>query len=170
MGVRVYIFRFNTESYGKKTVLGDFRLPGTQPETLAGVCGQAKCQSNKKPPSLSKPSLGVGSHSLRAYCRLPREINAKDSDRSMEFISFYIFKWHHGDEMRIKHYAGILLIEFRADLIYEYGYGKSGRVLTRYPLGWRQRWRVPRGRHVTIYIKYIRFYLFIYRNGAQMML
>ena len=54
---------------------------------------------------------------FQAY-RLVREINVKDSDRSMEFIGFNIFKCPHGDEMRLKHYAGILLIEFWADLIY----------------------------------------------------
>ena len=42
-----------------------------------------------------------------------------DSDRSMEFIGFYTFKSHQGDEIRLKHYAGILLIEFWADLIYD---------------------------------------------------
>ena len=50
-----------------------------------------------------------------------REINLKDLERSMEFIRFlHIFKWHRGDEIRLKHYAGILVIEFQADLIYEY--------------------------------------------------
>ena len=75
-------------------------------------------QSNKKTPSLSKHSFGIGSHSLQAYCRLPREINVNISDRSMELIGFYIFKCHHGDEMRLKQYAGILVIECWADLIY----------------------------------------------------
>ena len=44
-------------------------------------------QSNKKTPSLSKHSFGIGSHSLRAYCRL-REIDVRDPERSMEFIRF----------------------------------------------------------------------------------
>ena len=45
-------------------------------------------RSNKKAPSLSKPRFAIWSYSLRAYCRLPREINLKHSDRSMEFIRF----------------------------------------------------------------------------------
>ena len=71
-------------------------------------------QLNKKTPSLSKPSFAIWSYSLRACYRLPREINVRDRKRSMEFIItvFYIFKCHHGDEMRLKHYAGILVIEF----------------------------------------------------------
>ena len=52
----------------------------------------------------------------------------KDPERSMtmDFIGFYIFKCHQGDEIRLKHYAGILLIGFWANLIYN-----SGRVRTR---------------------------------------
>ena len=45
-------------------------------------------QSNKKTPSLSKPSFAIRSYSLRAYCRLPCEIDLKDPERSMEFIRF----------------------------------------------------------------------------------
>ena len=93
----------------------------------------------------------------------------------MEFIAFYIFKCHDGDEVRLKHYAGILVIEFWADLIYNMETEKAVACLhdhssTVNALEPRQRWRGPRGRHVTIYIKYIRFYLFMYCNGAQMML
>ena len=94
-------------------------------DTPAGVCGQSEMSIEQVDLSLSKPSLGIGSHSLRAYCRLPCKINVKDSDRSMEFISFYIFKCHHGDEMRLKQYAGILLIECWADLIYNMDTGKA---------------------------------------------
>ena len=36
----------------------------------------------------------------------------------MGFIGFYIFKCRDGDEIRLKHYAGILVIEFWADLMY----------------------------------------------------
>ena len=36
----------------------------------------------------------------------------KNPERSIEFIGFYTFKWHHGDETRLKHYAGMVLIEF----------------------------------------------------------
>ena len=53
-----------------------------------------------------------------------------DSDRSMEFISFYTFKCHQGDEIRLKHYAGILVNEFWADLIYNMDTGKGGDVPT----------------------------------------
>ena len=70
-------------------------------------------QSNKKTPSLSKPSFAIWSYSLRAYWRLP---GAKSIWRipnvQWSLYGFYIFKWHHGDEMRLKHYAGILVIEF----------------------------------------------------------
>ena len=72
------LFRFNIESYGKNTVLGDFRL-------CRRVCGEMSIEP-------------VDYH-------LPRE-------RSMEFIVFYIFKCHQGDKIRLKHYAGILVIEF----------------------------------------------------------
>ena len=43
----------------------------------------------------------------------------------MELIVFYTFKCHHGDEMGLKQYAGILLIEFCADLIYNMDTGKA---------------------------------------------
>ena len=46
-------------------------------------------QSNKKTPSLSKPSFAMWSYSLRACYRLPREINVNISDRSMEFIGVF---------------------------------------------------------------------------------
>ena len=52
-----------------------------------GYAAKAKCQTNQPTPPLSKHSLGVGSYSLRAYPLL-REINVKDSERSMEFIQF----------------------------------------------------------------------------------
>ena len=48
----------------------------------------------------------------------------------MEFIGFYTFKCHQGDEIRLKHYAGILLIEFWDDLIYNMDMGTNGSVDT----------------------------------------
>ena len=77
-----------------------------------GYAAKAKCQSNQLTLSLSKRSLGIGSHSLRASTvfSAPRENNMKDPERSMEFIGFYIFKCYHGDKERLKHYAGIRLI------------------------------------------------------------
>ena len=70
-----------------------WRLKNT-PGTPAGyTCRRMRqsemVQSNKKTPSLSKPSFGIGSHSLRAYCSLPRQINVNISDRSMEFIGVF---------------------------------------------------------------------------------
>ena len=64
-----------------------------------------KCQSNKSAPSLSKHSFGIGSYSLRAYCRLPREINLNDSDRSMEFIRFLhiqIASWRQNEAKALR--------------------------------------------------------------------
>ena len=43
-----------------------------------GYTAKAKCQLNQSTPLLSKRSLGVGYHSLRAY-RLPRKNNVKDA-------------------------------------------------------------------------------------------
>ena len=43
----------------------------------------------------------------------------------MELIGFYIFKCRDGDEIRLKHYAGILVIEFWDDLIYNMDTGKA---------------------------------------------
>ena len=61
-------------------------------DTTGNTCRRMRqsemVQSNKKTPSLSERSFGIGSHSLRADCRLPREFNMKDSERSMEFIRF----------------------------------------------------------------------------------
>ena len=53
--------------------------------------------------------------SARIHCRpsvLSTKTNVKDPESSMEFIGFYIFKCHDGDEIRVKHYAGIIVIEF----------------------------------------------------------
>ena len=87
----------------------------------------------------------------------------------MELIRFYIFKCRDGDEIRLKHYAGILVIEFWANLMHnmdteEAAAGVTGTVNL---IEWRQRWRGRPGRHVTIYIKYIRFYSFTPQHGAQ---
>ena len=71
--------------------------------------------------------------SARIHCGptvLSVKTNVKDSERSMEFIGFYIFKCHHGEEIRPKHYAGILLIEFQKELIYNMDTGTNGRVRT----------------------------------------
>ena len=43
----------------------------------------------------------------------------------MELIVFYIFKCRDGDEIRLKQYAGILVIEFWDDLIYNMDTGKA---------------------------------------------
>ena len=56
-------------------------------EYAGGYAAKAKRQTNRSTLSLSKPSFGIGWHSLRAY-RLLREINVKDPERSMEFIHF----------------------------------------------------------------------------------
>ena len=91
----------------------------------AGMRQKRIVQSNKSTPSLSKRSFAIWSHSLRAYCLLREKTSVKDPERSMEFIGFYIFNWHQGDEIRLKHYPGILLIEFWADLIYNMDTGKA---------------------------------------------
>ena len=72
------------------TVLGDFRLRrGHQPDTRRHMRQSEMVQSNEKTPSLSKPSFPIWSHSLRAWYRLPHEINVNISDRSMEFIGVF---------------------------------------------------------------------------------
>ena len=67
---------------------GPWRLKNTLGTHLSAYAAKAKFQSNKSTPSLSKPSFAIWSYSLRAYCRLPREINMMDPERSMEFIRF----------------------------------------------------------------------------------
>ena len=34
----------------------------------------------------------------------------------MAFISFYILKYHHGEQIRLKYYAGMVVINFYAEL------------------------------------------------------
>ena len=62
-------------------------------------------------------SINLYCESLSAHIHcgptvLSVKTNVKDSEHSMEFIGFYIFKCHHGEEIRLKHYAGVILIEF----------------------------------------------------------
>ena len=60
-------------------------------------------------------SPSVVSVSGRIHCGpivLSAKTNLKEPERSMEFVGFNIFKCHPGEEIRLKHYAGILVIEF----------------------------------------------------------
>ena len=49
-------------------------------------------------------------HSLRVATFSAK--NKQDPERSMEFIDFYIFKCHHGEQIRLKYYAGMVVIMF----------------------------------------------------------
>ena len=104
------LFRFNIESYGENTVLGDFRL-------RRRVCGKSE-MFNRTNRLLH--SLSVVSVSGRIHCGptvFSAKTSMKDPERSMEFIVFC--------KIRVKHYAGILLIEFWADLMYNMDTGKA---------------------------------------------
>ena len=94
---------FNSECYGKQ--------PGLEIVEYAGMSRASKQQ---------KQSFVIEQISTAGRCRLAihygiatvlsAKTNVKERERSMEFIGFYIFKCHHGDEIRLKHYAGILVI------------------------------------------------------------
>ena len=102
-GVRLNISALTLNPMGKRRCL-EFE------DYAGGYAAKAKCR-NRTNRLLHSPS--VVWVSARIHCG-PTVFSAKTSlpERSMEFIGFYIFKCHHGDEIRLKHYAGILVIEF----------------------------------------------------------
>ena len=75
----------------------------------------AKAKFSKSNKDLDCRSL-LGRCWLAIHCLIATvfsaKTNVKDPECSMEFIVFYIFKCHNGQEIRLKHYAGMVVIEF----------------------------------------------------------
>ena len=69
-------------------------------EYAGGYTAKGKFRNRTSAHSL--PWVAAGSHSL--WDCFSAKTNVKDSERSMEFIGFYIFRWHH---IRLD-YAGIV--------------------------------------------------------------
>ena len=106
-------FALTLNPMGKRRCLEIEEYAGdTSRKTPAGVCGQANGSIEQKDSFTLQAEFrylvvftaGLLSSSPRNQFEAFRPFNG--------VYTFYIFKWHHGDEMRLKHYAGILLIEF----------------------------------------------------------
>ena len=134
------LFRFNIESYGKNSVLGEFRLSRR-------VCGKSEMSIEHSTPSLSKPSFAIWSHSLRAYCLL-RE-NKREGSRTFNGVYCFLhiqissrrlnkvktIRWNPSDRV-LGRFDIYIIIWTRENPLHGY----QTTVSTLKP---RQRWRGP---------------------------
>ena len=94
---------FNTESYGKRPRLESVEYAGGYT-----VKATFHNRTNRFFSTVCRCQLVF----TAGRYRLLRENKVERSKTSDGFIDFYIFKCHHGEEIRLKYYAGMVLIEF----------------------------------------------------------